>query len=62
MKFAILQHSQYENAGFLNLLMREKGIIYDTYALDKNSFFPELDKYSALIVLGGPMEPYSLEE
>jgi len=57
MKFAILQHSQHENAGFLNLLMREKGIIYDTYALDKNRFLPELDNYNALIILGGPMDP-----
>ena len=57
MKFAILQHSQIENAGFLNLLMRENGIDYDTYALDKNNLFPELDNYNALIILGGPMDP-----
>ncbi len=57
MRFAVLQHADFEHAGILRDFMRADGIAYDVTALDAGDALPILDPYDALIVLGGPMGP-----
>ena len=53
MRFAVLQHAEFEHAGILRDFMRADGIEFDVAALDEGDNVPALDPYDALIVLGG---------
>ncbi|MBT5778512.1 MAG: type 1 glutamine amidotransferase [Rhodospirillaceae bacterium] len=57
MRISVLQHAGFEHAGILRDFMRDDGIVFDVTALDEGDALPKLDKYDALIVLGGPMAP-----
>ena len=57
MRISVLQHAGFEHAGVLRDFMRDDGIAFDVAALDEGDALPKLDKYDALIVLGGPMGP-----
>jgi len=57
MRIAILRHAAFEHAGILRDFMRADGIAFDVAALDEGDALPRLDRYNALIILGGPMGP-----
>ena len=61
MKFLVLQHINIEHPGIFLEFMKEDNIQLDTIELDKNEKIPNLDKYDAMIVMGGPMDTWQEE-
>ncbi len=55
-RFLVLQHVAVEHPGIFRDFMRADGIAWDTVELDTGGTIPSLDAYSALIVMGGPMD------
>ena len=58
MKFLVLQHINIEHPGIFRKFMKEDNIQLDTVELDQNEKIPDLDKYDAMIVMGGPMDTW----
>jgi len=58
MKFLVLQHINIEHPGIFRKFMKEDNIQLDTVELDENEKIPNLDKYDAMIVMGGPMDTW----
>jgi len=58
MKFLVLQHINIEHPGIFLKFMKEDNIQIDTVELDKNEKIPSLEKYDAMIVMGGPMDTW----
>jgi len=58
MKFLVLQHINIEHPGIFLKFMKEDNIRIDTVELDENEKIPNLDKYDAMIVMGGPMDTW----
>jgi len=58
MKFLVLQHINIEHPGIFLKFMEEDNIQIDTVELDENEEIPNLDKYDAMIVMGGPMDTW----
>lgn len=57
MKFLVFQHIPVEHPGVLREFWKEEGIEYDAVELDEGDSIPEsFDPYSALVVMGGPMD------
>ena len=61
MKFLVLQHINIEHPGIFLKFMKEDNIQIDTVELDENEKIPNLDKYDAMIVMGGPMDTWQEE-
>ena len=61
MKFLVLQHINIEHPGIFRKFMKEDNIQLDTVELDENEKIPNLDKYDAMIVMGGPMDTWQEE-
>ena len=61
MKFLVLQHINIEHPGIFLKFMKEDNILVDTVELDENEKIPNLDKYDAMIVMGGPMDTWQEE-
>jgi len=61
MKFLALQHINIEHPGIFLKFMKEDNIQLDTIELDKNEKISNLDKYDAMIVMGGPMDTWQEE-
>ena len=61
MKFLVLQHINIEHPGIFLKYMKEDNIQLDTIELDENEKIPNLDKYDAMIVMGGPMDTWQEE-
>ena len=61
MKFLVLQHINIEHPGVFLKFMKEDNISIDTVELDENEKIPNLDKYDAMIVMGGPMDTWQEE-
>jgi len=61
MKFLALQHINIEHPGIFLKFMKEDNILVDTVELDENEKIPNLDKYDAMIVMGGPMDTWQEE-
>jgi GMP synthase (glutamine-hydrolysing) len=61
-KILVFQHVPYEPLGTLDPLLKEAGfrIRYVNFGRDPNQR-PSLDKYEALIVLGGPMNAHQID-
>jgi GMP synthase (glutamine-hydrolysing) len=61
-KILVFQHVAYEPLGTLDPLLKEAGfrIRYVNFGRDPNQR-PSLDKYAALIVLGGPMNSHQID-
>ena len=61
-KILVFQHVPYEPLGTLDPLLKEAGfrIRYVNYGRDPGQR-PSLDKYAALIVLGGPMNSHQID-
>jgi len=62
MKFLVLQHINIEHPGIFLKFMKEDNIHIDTVELDKNEKIPNLEKYDAMIVMGGPMDTWQEEK
>jgi GMP synthase-like glutamine amidotransferase len=58
MKFLVLQHINIEHPGIFLKFMKEDNIQLDTVELDENEKIPNLDRYDAMIVMGGPMDTW----
>ena len=58
MKFLVLQHINIEHPGIFLKFMKEDNISIDTIELDENEKIPDLNKYDAMIVMGGPMDTW----
>ena len=61
MKFLVLQHINIEHPGIFLKFMKEDNIDIDTVELDENEKIPSLEKYDAMIVMGGPMDTWQEE-
>jgi GMP synthase-like glutamine amidotransferase len=61
MKFLVLQHINIEHPGIFLKFMKEDNIEIDTIELDENEKIPSLEKYDAMIVMGGPMDTWQEE-
>ena len=61
MKFLVLQHINIEHPGIFLKFMKEDNIKIDTIELDENEKIPSLEKYDAMIVMGGPMDTWQEE-
>lgn len=62
LKLLVFQHLAVEHPGIFCQFMIEDGISWDTIELDVGDLIPELDKYDALIVMGGPMDVWEEEK
>ena len=62
MKFLVLQHINIEHPGIFLKFIKEDNIHIDTVELDKNEKIPNLEKYDAMIVMGGPMDTWQEEK
>ena len=62
MKFLVLQHMNIEHPGIFLEFMEEDNIQIDTVELDEKEEIPNLDKYDAMIVMGGPMDTWQEEK
>jgi GMP synthase-like glutamine amidotransferase len=54
----VLQHVPYEGHGYLADYMQEHDIGFDVVRLWKPYALPDVSRYSALIIMGGPMGAY----
>jgi GMP synthase-like glutamine amidotransferase len=61
MKFLVLQHINIEHPGIFLKFMKEDNISIDTIELDENEKIPNLDRYDAMVVMGGPMDTWQEE-
>ena len=61
MKFLVLQHINIEHPGVFLKFMKEDNVQIDTVELDDNEKIPQLNKYDAMIVMGGPMDTWQEE-
>ena len=61
MKFLVLQHINIEHPGIFLKFMKMDNVQIDTVELDKSEKIPNLDKYDAMIVMGGPMDTWQEE-
>jgi len=55
MRFLVFQHVACEHPGLLADLMVESGIEWQAVRFDRGEAIPDLEKYAALLVFGGPM-------
>ena len=55
MKFLVIKHVVVEGLGIFAQFCHDAGIAIDTVELEKGDSFPSLEDYSALWVMGGPM-------
>lgn len=58
MKFLVLQHVPHEHPGRIARCAENEGIVLNIAELWKQHPIPSLDRYDALIVMGGPMGVY----
>lgn len=62
MKFLVLQHIPVEHPGIFRDFMIADNINWDTVELDQGESIPTLDRYDALIVMGGPMDVFDEDQ
>ena len=62
MKLLVFQHVDCEHPGSLREFLRRDGIVWDAVELDQGEAIPELAKYDALWVMGGPMDVWDVED
>jgi GMP synthase-like glutamine amidotransferase len=55
MKFLVIKHVVVEGLGVFEQFCHDAGIEIDTVELEKGDIFPNLEGYTALWVMGGPM-------
>jgi GMP synthase-like glutamine amidotransferase len=62
MRFLVLQHVDIEHPGIFREFWRDAGIEWDTVELDAGEPIPELARYDALVVMGGPQDVWQEDE
>ena len=62
MKFLVFQHIAIEHPGYFREIMRSRGVAWDTVEVDAGEAIPDLGAYSALLVMGGPMDVWQEDE
>jgi GMP synthase-like glutamine amidotransferase len=58
MRFVVFQHGACEHPGIFRRFFEEDGILCDVVELDQGQPIPPLDRYDAMLVMGGWMEPW----
>lgn len=58
MKVLVLQHIPIEHPGIFRDFMIAENIKWDTVELDQEEMIPSLERYDALMVMGGPMDVF----
>lgn len=61
MKILVFQHIDVEHPGSLRVFLDEDGIGWDVVELDRGETIPDLSDYSALWVMGGPMDVWEAD-
>ncbi len=61
-RFLVLQHLAVEHPGIFRDFMRADGITWETVELDAGETLPDVAKYDALLVMGGPMDVWEEHE
>jgi GMP synthase-like glutamine amidotransferase len=56
MRFLVFQHVSVEHPGIFREFLRADSIAWDAVELDAGEPIPDLDRYDALLVFGGPMD------
>ena len=62
MKFLVFQHIAVEHPGIFRDFMRQDDIEWDAIELDEGDSIPDISSYDALLVMGGPMDVWQVEE
>ncbi len=62
MKLLVFQHVECEHPGSLRRFLARDGIHWDAVELDRDEAIPDLDRYDALWVMGGPMDVWDIED
>jgi GMP synthase-like glutamine amidotransferase len=62
MRFLVLQHIDCEHPGIFRDLMRAAGVAWDPVELDAGEEIPDTRGYDALLVMGGPMDVWQVDE
>ena len=62
MKFLVFQHIAAEHPGIFREFMRKDGIAWDVIELDEGAPIPELSRYDAMLVFGGPMDVWQEDQ
>lgn len=62
MKLLVFQHVDCEHPGSLRRFLKRDGVEWHAVELDRNDPIPDLSKYDALWVMGGPMDVWDVEE
>ena len=62
MHILVLQHASVEHPGIFRRFLIEDGHTWDAVNLDQGERLPDLEKYDALWVMGGPMDVWEEEK
>jgi GMP synthase-like glutamine amidotransferase len=62
MKLLVFQHVDCEHPGSLRRFLKRDGVEWHAVELDRNDPIPDLSRYDALWVMGGPMDVWDVEE
>ena len=62
MRILVFQHIACEHPGIFRTFLRHEGVAWDAVELDAGAPIPPLEDYSALWVMGGPMDVWDVEE
>jgi GMP synthase-like glutamine amidotransferase len=62
MRLLVFQHLACEHPGIFRRFMAEDGVAWDAIELDEGQSIPAFDPYDALIVMGGPMDVWDIDE
>lgn len=58
MRFLIIKHIDIEGPGLIEEFLKEEKIQYEILCLEDRLNFPPVDKFTHIIILGGPMNVY----
>ncbi len=61
-RILVFQHIACEHPGIFRKFMHEDGIQWEAVELDEGESIPSLNKYDALIAMGGPMDVWQEEQ
>ena len=62
MRLIVLQHIACEHPGIFRRFLQDDGIGWDTVELDAGEPIPDLSRYDAMLVMGGPMDVWDVDE
>jgi GMP synthase-like glutamine amidotransferase len=62
MRLLVFQHVDCEHPGVLRRFLAEDGVAWEAVELDQGEPIPQLERYDALWVMGGPMDVWDVEE